>query len=101
MSTNPATLVRSMLSNISSTLYTVPAATTVIVTNIVLTNTAAVSAGVTIALNGVPILSGQSVPANGMLSFDLRQPLATTNVITGACDTNAVIACHIAGVTVQ
>lgn len=97
---NPKAMSRSLLTNSSATLYAVPAATTAVVTNIVLSNTSASAVAVTIALDGVNIISAQSVAANATLAFDLRQALAATKTITGFAATNNVIACHISGAEV-
>lgn len=97
MTATPTALSRSVLTGSSATLYTVPAATTTIVTNIVLANTSAASVAVTLRLDGVDLLSGVVVAANSTVVVDLRQPLAATKLIAGFAATASVIACHIAG----
>lgn len=97
MTATPKALSRGLLTNSSATLYTVPALTTTIVTNIVLANTSASAVPVTLALDGVVLVPAVSVAANTTTVIDLRQPLATTKLITGFAGTTAVIACHIAG----
>lgn len=98
MANTPKALSRSVLATGTTTLYTVPAATTTIVTNIVLSNTSGTAATATINFDGVAIIPTVSVPANSVVPFDLRQPLAATKLITGGAGTGAAIACHIAGV---
>lgn len=97
MTATPKALSRGLLTGSSATLYTVPAATTTIVTNILLANTSASAVAVTIAFDGVVIVPATSVAANTTLCVDLRQPLAATKLITGFAGTTSVIACHIAG----
>lgn len=98
MPVTPKALSRVLLAGSSATLYTVPAATTTVVTNIVLSNTTATAATATIALDGVVIVPAVSIAANSIVPFDLRQPLATTKLITGFSGTASAIACHIGGV---
>ena len=74
----------------STTLYTVPAATTTIVTNIVVTNTAASAATFTITLDGVAIMSGATLAANGVAFFDMKQVLATGKIIAGLASATTV-----------
>jgi hypothetical protein len=97
MTATPKALSRSVLTGSSATLYTVPALTTTIVTNIVLANTSASAVPVTLALDGVALVPAVSVAANSTTVIDVRQPLATTKLITGFAGTASVIACHIAG----
>lgn len=97
MTATPKSLVRASLTGSSATLYTVPAATTTIITNIVLANTSGVAVSVTIALDGVVLVPGSSLAANQIFTADIRQPLAATKVITGFAGTTSVVACHIAG----
>lgn len=74
----------------SVTLYTVPAATTSIVTEIVLTNTTATDRTVTLTFGGTAILSAIPVPANGIASFGMKQVLLTTEIIAGLADAAGV-----------
>ncbi len=97
MTATAKALSRSLLTGSNATLYTVPASTTTIVTNIVLANTSASSVAVTISLDGVAIVPAVSIGANSTTFIDIRQPLATTKLITGFAATAAVVACHIAG----
>lgn len=83
----------------ATTLYTVPSATTTIVTNIVVSNTAASTSTVTIALDGVNLIPTANIAANSIATFDLKQVLAATKTITGGASTTAVTI-HISGVEV-
>ncbi len=97
MIATPKALTRGLLSASSATLYTVPSSTTTVITNIVLSNTSATAATATIALDGVVLVPGVSIPANNSFYVDLRQALGTTKAITGFASSASVVACHISG----
>lgn len=85
----------------TTTLATVTTGKTWSVTNIVVTNTTSSAVTVTLALDGVALLSGRTVNANGTLAFDLKQILASTKTITGGASVGASgVTCHISGVEV-
>jgi len=97
MATTPKALARAAAATSSATLYTVPASTTTIVTNIAVTNTAGASATFTVALDGVVLIPASSIAANSTAFFDLKQVLATTKTITGFASATTVNF-HISGV---
>jgi hypothetical protein len=101
MAATPKALSRGLLAASSTTLYTVPAATTAIITNILLANTSASAVAVTLALDGVVVVPAVSCAANTTTAIDLRQVLTTTKQISGFAATAAVIACHISGAEVS
>jgi hypothetical protein len=100
MATTSKVLARTAAATSSTTLYTVPSATTTVVTNIAITNTAASSATYTITLNGVAIQSGSSVAANTTAYIDLKQVLNATQVIAGSASATTVNF-HISGVEIS
>lgn len=100
MATTSKVLARTAAATSSTTLYTVPSATTTVVTNIAITNTAATSATFTITLNGVAIQSGSSVAANTTAYIDLKQVLNATQVIAGLASATTVNF-HISGVEIS
>lgn len=100
MATTTKALVRTAAATGSATLYTVPSATTTVITNIVVTNTAAGSATFTLALDGVTLQASSTVPANSSVYFDLKQVLATTKTITGFASATTVNF-HISGVEIS
>lgn len=100
MATTTKVLARTAAATGSTTLYTVPASTTTVVSNIVVTNTATSAATFTINLNGVAMQSGSSLAANTSAYFDMRQVLATTNTITGFASATTVNF-HISGVEIS
>ena len=101
MATTTKALARTALTtSTGTTLYTVPSATTTVVSNIVLSNTAGTASTFTLALDGVNLASAVSIPANSITTIDLKQVLATTKTITGGASTTAV-SIHISGVEIS
>ena len=84
----------------ATTLYTVPSATTAVVTNIVVTNTGASGYTFDLALNGTKLAAGVSIAANSIATFDIKQVLAATNTIQGGAS-NTAVNFHISGVEVS
>ena len=105
MATNtPALLFRGAATLTTTTvLYTVPAATTTIATNILVVNTAATSATFTLACGPsagqVALATTTAVAANSSVFIDLKQVLLTTNTITGGASA-ITVSFHISGMTV-
>jgi hypothetical protein len=100
MPTTTKALARAAFATSSATLYTVPSATTTVVSNIVITNTAASAGTFTLALNGVALASAVSVAANSITTIDLKQVLSATNTITGFASATTVNF-HISGVEIS
>jgi hypothetical protein len=100
MPTTTKALARAAFATSSATLYTVPSATTTVVSNIVITNTAGTAGTFTLALNGVALASAVSVPANSITTIDLKQVLSATNTITGQASATTVNF-HISGVEIS
>jgi hypothetical protein len=90
MSTTPAVLYRGAAATSSATLYTVPASTTAIVTNILVTNTAGTAATFTISFDGTVVIPAASIAANSTALFDMKQVLATTKLIAGFASATTV-----------
>lgn len=84
----------------STTLYTVPASTTAIITNIAVTNTAGTSGTFTMSLDDVAIHSATTIAANTTVYIDLKQVLATTKTIKGGASATT-INFHISGIEVS
>ncbi len=100
MPTTTKALFRGAASTSSVTLYTVPSATTTVVSDILVTNTSASSATFTIALNGISIASTVPVGANDTTSISLKQVIPTTQTITGLASATTVNF-HISGVEIS
>lgn len=84
---------------VGTTLYTVPASTTTVVTNIVVTNTAASAGTFTMALNGTALHTTTSIAANTTVYIDCKQTIVATNTITGGASATT-INFHISGVEI-
>ena len=100
MATVSKALARTAAATSSATLYTVPASTTAVITEIVVTNTAATQATFTIALDGVSIATTVIVAANDSTVIPLKQVLATTKTITGFASA-VTVNFHISGVEIS
>jgi len=92
-------LFRGAASTSSTTLYTVPSSTTAVITNIVITNTAATSATFELLLDDVSIAKTVPVAANNSTTIDLKQVLATTKTIKGLASA-ITVNFHISGVEI-
>ena len=90
MATTAQVLFRGAASLANTTLYTTPASTTAVVTNILVANTAATSATFTINLNGTAILSSTTLAANSSAFFDLKQVLPTGQILSGSASETSV-----------
>ena len=93
-------LVRAAAATSTGTLYTVPASTPGVVTNIVVTNSAATSATFTLTLNSVDIFTTAAIAANSTAMFDLKQVLTTGQIIAGFASA-VTVKFHISGVEIS
>lgn len=101
----PKALFRGAATTTTSTvLYTVPAATSTIVTNIAVTNTAGTSATFTLGMgtagSTTPIHTTTTIAANTTVYIDLKQTLNATNTITGGASA-VTVSFHISGVEIS
>lgn len=87
----------------TTVLYTVPASTSTVVTNICVTNTAATAATFTLGMGtagaNTALHTTTAIAANSTIYLDIRQVLATTNTITGGASA-VTVSFHISGVEV-
>ena len=84
---------------VGTTLYTVPASTSAVITNICVVNTASSAGTFDIALDGVKLATTQAIAANTTAYIDLKQVLATTKTIAGGASATT-INFHISGVEI-
>lgn len=84
----------------SSTAYTVPASTTTIVKNIVLTNKTGSAATATVVIAGIEVINNYSVNANDTVVIDLSLVMSATETITVQAGTANAINVYISGVEV-
>lgn len=99
MATNPKLMFRGAASTTNTTLYTVPASTTAVVTDIVVANTDTVSQTFTINLDGVAVVPGATLAAKSVATFEIKQVLETTDVLSGSASATT-INFHISGVEI-
>lgn len=100
MATTPKVLFRgAATTSVGTTLYTTPSATTTIVSNIVVTNTASTSGTYTLALDGILLADAVNIDADSSVFIDLKQVLVATDTITGGASATS-INFHISGVEI-
>lgn len=92
-------LARIAAATSSTTLYTVPASTTAVITNIVIANTAGSAATYELLLDDVVLAKTVAISANDTVVLDIRQVLATTKTIKGLASAVTVMF-HISGVEI-
>ena len=101
MATTSKTLFRgAATTSTGTTLYTVPSATTTVVTNIVVTNIAGSSGTFTLGLGGTNLATTVTVGAYDSTVIDLKHVLTATQTITGGASATS-INFHIAGVEIS
>ena len=99
MATTTKVLARTAAATSSTTLYTVPASTTTVVTNIAVCNGAATAATFTILLDDIELHKDAAIAANTTAYIDLKQVLATTKTIKGLASA-VTVDFHISGVEI-
>jgi hypothetical protein len=75
---------------VTTTLYTVPAATTTVVTDILVANTAGTAGSFTLYLNGTKIAETVTVGAYDTTVIPMKQVLATTQTIQGGASATTI-----------
>jgi hypothetical protein len=83
MATTIKAFGRGAFATSSATLYTVPASTTSLVTNIIVTNENASEQTFTMTFDSVSVFYQATIAANSTVTLDLKQALATTKIIAG------------------
>jgi hypothetical protein len=99
MATTTKALARAAAATSSATLYTVPASTTAVITNIAVTNTAGTAGTFSLLLDDVSLHTTTAIAANTTVYIDLKQVLATTKTIKGFASA-VTINFHISGVEI-
>ena len=100
MATTTKALFRGAAATSSTTLYTVPGATTAVITNIVICNPTTSAVTASVLLNDVDLLGSVTVSANSSAFFDLKQVLPATQTIKGLASSTSVDF-HISGVEIN
>jgi len=99
MAVTSKALARTAAATSSTTLYTVPSATTTVITNIAVCNNAATAGTFTILLDDIELQKDTAIAANTTIYIDLKQVLATTKTIKGLASATTVDF-HISGVEI-
>ena len=99
MPTVTKALARTAAATTSTTLYTVPSATTTVVSNIVICNPTASAVTASMTINAIDLLGSVSIAANSSAFFDLKQVIPATQVIAGSASSTSVDF-HISGVEI-
>ena len=99
MATTTKALARVAAATSSTTLYTVPAGTTTVVTNIVICNPTGSAVTASMTINAIDLLGSVSIAANSTAFFDLKQVIPATQVIAGSASSTSVDF-HISGVEI-
>jgi hypothetical protein len=100
MPTTTKALVRTSAATSSATLYTVPSATTTVITNIAVANTAGSAGTFTLLLDDVDLQTTTAIAANSTVYIDLKQVLAAAKTIKGFASATT-IDFHISGVEIS
>jgi hypothetical protein len=99
MATVSKALVRTSAATSVATLYTVPSATTTVITNIAVANTAASAGTFTLLLDDVDLHTTTAIAANSTVYIDCKQVLAAAKTIKGFASA-VTIDFHISGVEI-
>jgi len=100
MANIPKRFYKGTVGTTASTVYTVPASTSAIVSNIVLINKTGSAATVTVTVAGIEIVASYSVAANDTVVIDLSLFMNTGETITVQAGTANAINIYISGVEV-
>jgi hypothetical protein len=100
MPTVTKALARTAAATSSTTLYTVPSATTTVVSNIVICNPTSSAVTASMTINAIDLLGSVSIAANSSAFFDLKQVIPATQVIAGSASSTSVDF-HISGVEIS
>jgi hypothetical protein len=100
MATVTKALARVAAATSSTTLYTVPSATTTVVTNIVICNPTGSAVTASMTINAIDLLGSVSIAANSSAFFDLKQVIPATQIIAGSASSTSVDF-HISGVEIS
>jgi hypothetical protein len=100
MATTTKVLARTAAATSSATLYTVPASTTTVVTNILVTNTTGTAGTFSMLFDDVSVATLVAVGSYDTTVIDMKQVLAATKTIKGFASATT-INFHISGVEIS
>jgi hypothetical protein len=99
MAATPTLFYRGAAATSSATLYTVPSATTAVLTDIVVSNTSSNQQYVTMTVDGVNILPTVPVSANTVINLQPKTVIGAADILAGFA-TSADVKFHISGVEI-
>ena len=99
MATVSKVLARTAAATTSTTLYTTPAGSTAVVTNIVICNPTGSAVTASMTINSIDLLGSVSIAANTSAFFDLKQVVPSSQVIAGSASSTSVDF-HLSGVEI-
>ena len=99
MAVNPTLFYRGAAATSSATLYTVPAATTAVLTDIVVSNTSSSQQYVTMTVDGINILPTVPISANTVITIQPKTVIPTGDIVAGYA-TSADVKFHVSGVEI-
>jgi len=99
MAVTPTLFYRGAAATSSATLYTVPSATTAVLTDIVVSNTSSNQQYVTMTVDGVNILPTVPVSANTVINLQPKTVIGAADILAGFA-TSADVKFHISGVEI-
>lgn len=91
---------RTLLTDTTTVLYTVPASTTSVITSIVIANQTSSDDVFTLSLNDIDIFTNVSVSANSTSVIDIKQALNAGETIKGGSGSLNSLNIHISGVEI-
>jgi hypothetical protein len=100
MAVTSKALARTAAATSSATLYTVPSATTAVITNIAVANTASSAGTFTLLLDDVDLHATTAIAANTTVYIDCKQVLTAAKTIKGFASATT-IDFHISGVEIS
>lgn len=90
MANTPVRMARGALGTASAVLFTVPASTTSIVTEIIINNTTNNDVVATVNLAGTSVISTSPIPAQGGLVLGMKQVMSAGETITALAATTGL-----------
>jgi len=99
MAATPTLFYRGSAATSSATLYTVPASTTSVLTDIVVSNTSSSQQYVTMTVDGINILPTVPISANTVITIQPKTVIPTGDIVAGYA-TSADVKLHVSGVEI-
>ena len=101
MPTTSKNLFRGTATTSVITLYTVPASTTTVITNIAVANTTGSAQTFTLGIGAATLGFNQTIAANSTAYIDLKQVINAGEIIQGGASATFSVQFHISGVEIS